>query len=152
MKIWVVNSSDGVTAWTSEDGAKQALRRSMVKQQEENLKSALEGQDLRVQWTLWLVDPDWPRPKHSLWELGIFRVEELDRHPGWWDDPEKRKEVRLSIELRMESEEKRIADFRDRLDRLEKLEAGHDFSKEWGYEIREWTLDTDEPQAYESYD
>jgi len=54
MKIWVVNSSDGVTAWTSEESAKQALRRSMIKQQEENLKSALEGQDLRVQWTLWL--------------------------------------------------------------------------------------------------
>jgi hypothetical protein len=150
VKIWVVTSSDGVTAWTTEELAKQALRRQMIAQQEGNLRDALEGQDLRVQWTLWLVDPEWPRPKQSLWELpGIYRVSDMDKHPGWWDDPVKRKDVLLAVEHRMEIEEKRVADFRER---LEKLEAGHDFSKEWGYEIREWTLDTDEPQAHEDYD
>jgi hypothetical protein len=149
VKVWVINSLEGATVWSTEALAKDAARRQMIASTKAYLEEALGDQELRARWVEWLDDPTHEHPERTIFELpGIYDLRLL-KGPGWWRDPVARADARLLVVNRVETEEMRIADFRDR---LEKLEAGLDLSQTWGYEILEWELDTDEPQSYETWE
>lgn len=142
MKIWVLSTTRGPTAWTTPELARKELVRVQLEEQREELEQLEEGQVRYRGWLDWF-DGLGPRPERTVWE-----VARLDQHPEWPARPEIMAELRLSISMRSETEAARIVETRKLLADLEK---GIPF-EDWGFAIFEWTLDTDELQAFESWD
>lgn len=143
MKIWVLSTTRGLTAWTTPELAREELVRVQLEEQREELEQLEEGQVRYKGWLDWF-DGKGPRPERTVWE-----VLRLDQHPEWPAIPRIMAELRLSISMRSETEAARIVETRKLLADLEK---GIPFEDSWGFAIFEWTLDTDEPQAFESWD
>lgn len=143
MKIWVVTSAGDVTAWSSREKAVEMLVREQLESSKRDLGLYEAGLPLYQAWLDWF-DGKGEKPEKTTWETA-----RLEQHPEWPARPEIMAELRLSIETRFLHEQETVANFRVRIEGLEK---GIPLEDEYGDHIMEWTLDTDEPQAHEDYD
>lgn len=142
MNIWVVRDPDGrLTAWSTQEKAREALQRQILAGQREHLESALADLPRLRAWVDWLTFKTTERPDMKVWETRLLK--------GGDPTPQEREEFLKVIQTRVRQEIQRIAAFRRR---IRNIEAGHDYSAEFGASIEVWTLDTDEPQNEVSFD